>query len=196
MGQPPGAPFGGPNFPGGPGGITGMGGPPTRPDSGMGGFGGVPRFESVWTCSKCGHEVGRGTFKPDVANCPKCGTRFGNTMSGMRSSMREDMDAMRDRNRARMAEPFGPTPGVPGGGAPASGPANPGGAFPGLFNPPAAPPADEPANHKTGLKIVGITAGLLVLVGAVVGIVVASSGGKKPARRRRRPRDWDDDYDD
>jgi len=80
--QPGGQPGGG--IGGQPGG--GIGG---QPGGGMGGqpgggFGGQPgggkMFEKIWTCSKCGREVGRGDFPP--GNCPHCGVRFINGVGG------------------------------------------------------------------------------------------------------------------
>ena len=35
---------------------------------------GGPLFERVWTCGKCGREIGRGNFPP--ATCPYCGVRL------------------------------------------------------------------------------------------------------------------------
>jgi hypothetical protein len=37
---------------------------------------GGPLFEHVWTCGKCGREIGRGNFPP--ATCPYCGVRLVN----------------------------------------------------------------------------------------------------------------------
>jgi hypothetical protein len=31
---------------------------------------------TVWTCSRCGQEVGRGDHQPSLANCPHCGANF------------------------------------------------------------------------------------------------------------------------
>ena len=35
---------------------------------------GGPTFENIWTCQKCGKEVGRGAFPP--ATCPHCGVQL------------------------------------------------------------------------------------------------------------------------
>ena len=54
--------------------------PPRNPFQQPGGFHGRmpgmggPIFEKVWTCGKCGREIGRGDFPP--ANCPYCGVRL------------------------------------------------------------------------------------------------------------------------
>jgi len=128
--QPPGfprmpnPPFG-PNNPPGPGNMPGMG--PGNPGFKPPGFGGNGKlFETVWTCSKCGREVGRGDFPP--GSCPYCGVNFVNG--------------------------FGPA--NPPGGAPFNPPMNPGtnppfnpGMPPGgnpqpPFNP--APPNNQPNN--------------------------------------------------
>jgi hypothetical protein len=39
-----------------------------------------PVFETVWTCSKCNAELGRGGAQPNLASCPRCGVRFINGM--------------------------------------------------------------------------------------------------------------------
>lgn len=51
-----------------------------------------PMFEMVYTCTSCGKELGRGT-QPDLANCPHCGVRFDNTVSGMLANSREQTQA-------------------------------------------------------------------------------------------------------
>src|SRR6476646_1382902 len=54
--------------------------PPHGGGSGGGGFNGRmpgmggPLFETVWTCGKCGKEIGRGAFPP--SQCPYCGVRL------------------------------------------------------------------------------------------------------------------------
>ncbi len=37
----------------------------------------VPMFVTVWSCSRCGAELGRGDVKPSVEVCPRCGARLG-----------------------------------------------------------------------------------------------------------------------
>jgi len=52
---------------GGKQGIVGTGRPVTP------GQPGAPQFETVWRCSNCNEELGRGPNKPNIAMCPKCG---------------------------------------------------------------------------------------------------------------------------
>src|SRR5262249_46985621 len=46
---------------------------------GGGGGGGGGWTETVWTCSECGCEIGRGDATPRIKNCPRCGVWFENT---------------------------------------------------------------------------------------------------------------------
>jgi hypothetical protein len=41
---------------------------------------GGPKFERVWTCGKCGKEIGRGSFPPGT--CPFCGVKIINGIGG------------------------------------------------------------------------------------------------------------------
>jgi hypothetical protein len=41
----------------------------------------TPVFITVWKCSKCQQELGRGGPKPDLHSCPFCGARFRNGIS-------------------------------------------------------------------------------------------------------------------
>lgn len=41
---------------------------------------GPPQIERVWTCGKCGREIGRGAFPPGT--CPHCGVRIINGVGG------------------------------------------------------------------------------------------------------------------
>src|SRR5437764_596322 len=69
--RPPGIP-GGPGVPQIPGGPGMPSGPPMP---------GIPTFEHVWTCGKCGKELGRGKSlleKPNYTSCPFCGVHFVN----------------------------------------------------------------------------------------------------------------------
>lgn len=70
--QPPGG-----NVGGVPGGFQG-GNPGGVPGGNPGGFqGGVPMMTKVWTCGKCGAQVGIGENKPNISRCPHCGVRLG-----------------------------------------------------------------------------------------------------------------------
>src|SRR5262245_45397258 len=93
----PGGVGGAPPRPGGAGGMPprpggGVGGPgagwngggnrpvvvPVAPQGGgwNGGGGGGGWTETVWSCSECGCEIGRGSAKPAIKSCPQCGAWF------------------------------------------------------------------------------------------------------------------------
>ena len=172
---------------------------------------GAPGFE--WTCSKCGAVIGRGMMKPTVANCPKCGARFNNTMGGMMANMHD-----------RMGNPSGGMP-PPGFNPPSTAPSPP---FMTSPAPPMMPPApvpppvpvpemstpplpapDTPTSDSTNntptatsqgfgartLLAVGILGGgLLVLIGALAAILYfCAASGTREAPKRRRKRVYHDD---
>jgi hypothetical protein len=62
-----------PGFPNVPGGLPGPTNPlnPNPPE-----FRPPSELEFIWTCSKCGKELGRGAFQPRVDKCPSCGANF------------------------------------------------------------------------------------------------------------------------
>src|SRR5260370_32883733 len=68
----PGAPNS-PGFPGRPAAPPGIPNPPSlpglQPPEG-------PEFITVWSCSNCGYELGRGAVQPTVDKCPNCGVHF------------------------------------------------------------------------------------------------------------------------
>jgi hypothetical protein len=54
-----------------PSGISGMGRIPSMNTPSM------PMYETVWKCTRCQAEVGRGPVKPNLYQCPSCGARIG-----------------------------------------------------------------------------------------------------------------------
>jgi hypothetical protein len=114
--QPPGFPGGMPN-----------GGMPGRPGAGG-------QRVTVWVCSGCGFEVAEQPIKPNIANCPKCGARFGNTAGGMMMNAQDRMKAMQDRMQDSMRPPNmrPPANSLPGNSPPVN--------FPPANSPPVASP--------------------------------------------------------
>lgn len=203
----PGAPGGVTGIPGGPpSGITGIGGMPGRPPN----FG--PQFETVWTCSKCNAELGRGNVKPNYSSCPKCGARFIDGPGGF--------GIFGPGNGGGGGPPPVTTPPPMNGGPP---PVFNGGSTPSFDTPPSSsstPPSGGSTNStpntsssntsssssstaeesKTGSLIIKIMIGVfgllfvLGIIGGIFLIVSASKGAKKLARkRRRRVRNYDDE---
>ncbi|HLW67968.1 MAG TPA: hypothetical protein VKS79_21805 [Gemmataceae bacterium] len=163
-----------PNNPGGPPGFPGNmpGNTPNMPSSppSMPNMPGPP--ETVWTCSNCGKEVGRGPFKPDIANCPFCGVRIGNTVAGMEANAQDRM------NQAQNRTPSPPPPF-------ASGPASSSGS-----SRSAAP------RVAAAFWIVAVIVGFVIVViiaVAIVGAVMLFNSTPKP-RRASRARRYRDDY--
>ncbi|HEV3145734.1 MAG TPA: hypothetical protein VGZ47_17735 [Gemmataceae bacterium] len=121
--QPPFPPGSMPRGPGNPPGFPGGNMPNTPPNQPPGFPGNTPGNmpnspnmpgptipgppEMIWTCSNCKKEVGRGPFKPDLANCPFCGVRIGNTMAGMQANSQDRMNQAMNRN-AGSPGPVGP----------------------------------------------------------------------------------------
>jgi hypothetical protein len=199
------------------GGMPNNGGMPGRP-----GFGG--QRVTVWSCSGCGFEVAEGPIKPSIANCPKCGARFGNTTGGMMMNMHERMQAMQDSMRP-------PINSLPPSNPPSTN-RPPNTLPPTTYSPPRSPTTTNPppripsqpvnlpaipANSETnsanysspssesssgGLKTAVVVIGLLVGVVFVVGVtglliwISSNSPSQRPKKHRRPARDQDDDDDD
>ena len=190
----PGTPGGTPGFPGGvpgtPGGIPGTGGIP-------GGFPSMPRTESVWSCSACNREIGRGPSPPTVGVCPHCGAR----LTGVSFAPPGAGPAPVSANI-----PATPTMPVTFG---TSGPSG----LDGGFTPPNTDPSvtapvpsagdqaassDTPAESKSGkgrvLTIILIVVGVVLAVGLTMLVLLARGESNQRHRpRRRRARDDDDD---
>jgi DNA-directed RNA polymerase subunit RPC12/RpoP len=191
--HPPGSPFG-QNNPGG-----GFG--PHMPSG--------PMFETVWTCGKCGREVGRGNGLPP-GSCPYCGVKF---INGFGPSNPPANGGMPPMNPPNGSMPPGANPGAPNNPDAGAAPQGP------VTLPPAprdesepmtlpeAPPSTPPATGtNTGsqsftpvfsakLVLGGLAlVAALVLVG-VAGVVVLinmnSNNAPTPRRRRRRVDDFD-----
>ena len=219
--RPPGSPQQPPTFPQpmppggnipGSGNFTG-----TRPGGSM--------FERVWTCGKCGKEIGRGNFPPGT--CQFCGTKLINGIGGgdkpigggTNPGMPGTNPAMPGMNPGM---PTTPNPAMPPVVQPPMFPAA-GPTYPDASSPPYTPPAYTPpvytpsgssgstpattesSGPSTGRLLIMIGAavtGIMVLIVVVIAVIaiVSRSSKKRPAKRavRRRParRDRDDDDDD
>lgn len=190
-----------PRIPGMPGGPAGPGMPPLGP--------GIPTFENVWTCSKCGKELGRGKTlaeKPNYTQCPFCGAHFING-GGFGAAPLNPGPGLGLPNQPNPTLPNGPqvpNPVVPNGPQ-ATNPALPnlptvGPAGPSAANPPAASSSstsDTEVSPGSARKIgigIGIVVAAVVLVGLAVFVIVNGSSGGSGKKRRRRARD--DYYDD
>ncbi len=174
--------------------------PPQMP--GVGG----PIFKNVWTCGKCGREIGEGAFPP--ATCPYCGARLANGIGPADPKYGGNPNA-----GANPGMPAGP-PGMPNmpnmPGIPNTPPAQqpdvnvPG---PGI-NPPIVQEVNPNASGGNAQSVAGtpvalrvvlvLAAGLaalvlIVVVALVIWGVAASQTGKRPRRRGRRDDDEDDD---
>lgn len=178
----------------GPGGMR----PPGMPRGpGMGG-GPIGPPQNVWSCGKCGNELGRGTFRPALMTCSKCGLVYRN---GFARDTNPNAGIGGAPNPNPPANPFVP----PATGNP---PPNPN---PNPFVPPAtgnnppvlAPPpaATSTAPTTSGISGPMIAVGIVVvilglaMVGGVIALIVYSqkSASAGASRKRRRPRN---DYDD
>ena len=151
-----------PSFPGG------MPNNPNSPGPNMPSMPGPP--EMVWTCSACGKEVGRGPFKPDLANCPFCGVRISNTPAGMQAGAQDHANNMTNR-------PSGPSYGGP------SSPAGPVSS--------SAAPRVAAAFWIMALVVIGVI--VVIIAVAIGGAVMLFNSSPKP-RRVSRSRRYRDDY--
>lgn len=159
----------------------------------------IPKIERVWTCGKCGKEIGKGAWPP--ATCPFCGTKLINGVGNGGDN------------------PFQGNGGLPAGNAgsgsggivpPASGgqvgSPPPGGSKP--FIPPVTtvpPPPGDATNggnanrsSETGGRRLGLIIAAVVVIGLLFLTAVAGVGcfliwmfvfnaGKPTQRKKRRP---------
>jgi hypothetical protein len=217
FGRPPG--FGGgarpPAMGGAHGGFGVMTGPHMRPPGGVpgGGFpgtGGVPgRFgsgfgggksETVWRCTACNGELGRGPVDPGQSVCPHCGAH----LSGPAGPGVFGADPGTPWNMPATLSPGDTSPGVGPAATDAPAPSTPAAGFiPFLGSGSADNSSASASSNSSGgagraLKIVGITVGVVFLVG-VVGMLVMvakNTSGNRPRRARRRRQvafDFDDE---
>ena len=122
---PPQNPFMPPGGPQQPGGFNGR----------MPGMGG-PLFENVWTCGKCGREIGRGNFPP--ATCPYCGVRLINGIGP--ADPKYNNGNQPAPNNGAMMPPNNPNPGMMPGMMP-----------PNNQNSGQVPPNGQPNNPNPGV---------------------------------------------
>ncbi len=206
----PGMPGG--NFPGAGGGATGnipgtgnfAGQPPMSNFPKGPTFPTGPLLERVWSCEKCGKEVGRGNFPP--SSCQHCGVQLingigrGDLPTGTGTSPNMPITA------PGTGMPSGPgvipmaptTPYVPPSNYP---PAN----YPSTTYTTTPAPATAPSSRPLGtvlIIIAGVVTGvvLLIVIGVIATVVIARGASKRPARRskvaarrKRKVRDEDDD---
>jgi hypothetical protein len=156
---------------------------------------GIP--EQVWTCSRCGAEIGRGPFKPHDANCSSCGTPFNNTTGGMMADTQDRMDEMQRRMQENMNRnipqpvnipqpaniPFAgsPAPGVPFAAPPGSTP----------VNNPFTSPTVQVSSRKTKTIVITVIIGLMALgiLGGAGFAVYHFTRKSKTAKARRISRE-------
>jgi hypothetical protein len=133
---------------------------PTRP------LGGGSFSETVWTCTGCNGELGRGPNDPGQTVCPHCGAHLSGTVNAPISG-------------GNSAPPSAPAAAVGGAASAAA---------------PAAPESDTPKNTSRVWTIIGIAVGVIFFtaVAAMLCMVVANSSSRRPALRRR-PVSLDDD---
>jgi DNA-directed RNA polymerase subunit RPC12/RpoP len=180
-----------PGVPGAPGGIVGNPGglpsaprtpdlPPThRPE--------IPKTELVWSCSRCGAELGRGLIRPDVSVCPTCGAHLIGSGLGRRPLTPPSAGSGPSGTDAA------PSPIDAGTGiSHATPPMNPSP----QFNFSTGPRIPDSGSGPSAAKIAGSILGGALAIGLAVLITrtaVNSSGDKRPRRRRRlRLDDLDD----
>jgi hypothetical protein len=163
-----------------------------------------PVIKHVWTCSRCGHEIGDGAFPP--AQCPFCGAKI---INGVGPSQPGFGGGNGPPNPGGM-------PNMPGGVPPPNNPAPPpvpdnqqfpvlgppvgNDPGPGNFNvpdgslqrdAPSAGPGSSSGVRIAAVVLLGLAALLAVVVLIVVAVVVVyglSARGKEAPRPRRRRR--------
>jgi DNA-directed RNA polymerase subunit RPC12/RpoP len=187
--RPPALPGGAPGIPGAPGGIVGNPGglpsAPRTPDLPPIHRPEVPKTELVWSCSRCGAELGRGLIPPDVSVCPKCGAHLIGGGLGRRPLTPPSAGSAPSGNDAA------PSPIDAGtGAAHVTSPTNP---LPQL-NFSSAPRIPDTGAGPGAAKIAGYILGGALAIGlaALVARTALNKGVDDRPRRRRRRRDLDD----
>ena len=210
--QPPGFPRM-PNIPAPPIPGGGIGGMPGIPGGGIGGMPGMGQPEHIFTCSGCGKEVGRSNtpFKPEIANCPHCGVRFGNTTAGRIANSQDRMNDLANRTGGWTNGPGMPAPIAPAFPNGAASPPPPAPFTPNFPSPTPSPfgsSSSTAPSAKSGASVVliwvlvGIT-GLLVMLAMIGGAIwlistapsfsASLSPNRRPSRRPARRR-YADEY--
>ena len=165
-----------------------------------------PLLERVWSCEKCGKEVGRGNYPP--SSCQHCGVQLingigrGDRPTGTGTSPNIPISGPgTGMSSGPGISPITPTtPYVPPPNYPTTN-------YPTTYNAPSNPPTPTtaPPSRPLGtvlIIIAGVVTGvvLLIVIGIIATVVIARSASKRPARRgkaaarrKRKVRDEDDD---
>jgi hypothetical protein len=131
------------------------------------GFGNGPLFEKVYTCSKCGKELGRGNVQPALQNCPFCGVNFINGTGPI-------FQPPPMNNVPPTVPPNMPPPVPPGNNIPVNNVPNQVAPHPAPNQPPVFPAVNTTGNDNSNSStpyVVGGIAGI-VLLGAIVLLVI------------------------
>lgn len=159
----------------------------------------IPTFERVWTCEKCGKEVGRGNYPP--ASCQHCGVRLINGIGGGDKPIGNGGNAPNGTMPPSaimppppVIDPYVRTPEIPTY-PPATYPPSP--TYPQTTYYPSSTSAPTPSSTSSGPSVgrvlivaAGIVTGvMLLIIAAIVGVIIVSSHAgkttKRSARRRR-----------
>jgi hypothetical protein len=222
--QPPGGGFRGgpPSMPGPPGGISGRPGfsgisgrppgfpepprppefprPPEIPPPGFGGGfgigGGIGGGQTEWRCGRCGKLLATGPAPPNSVVCSLCGA------TNYAPGTRPPGGGLGPPPLPTPPPAFDPPPAFNAGPAPppplVNGPMaqSPAG---GVYVPPSSSDSSGPRMSRgPALRAIGITLGVLLLLGVGIGgvvMAVVKTQPEKPRRRPRRRRRYDDDDD-
>jgi hypothetical protein len=159
-------------------GISGMGGP---------GFGGGGRTETVWTCSRCGFELGRGPVDPGQPSCPRCGVKFNGSSGPGAVGAIPSTPPISPPTAAPSGAPELPiNPFAGGRPAPSASSSEPTASS---SDSSASSSEEQPSGRSRTIKLIGIVCGAIFLIGAiaVLGVVLAmNASASKPTRRPSR----------
>ena len=140
------------------------------------------QFETIWSCSRCGAELGRGAAPPNLTKCPVCGAFFfgGGANNGPLNLPKIDIPRF-DANEFKFQNtepPFTlPADSVDGGGLPKD-----------LFDLGGSPSGSS----RKGAAIAGAIVGGLLVIGLIVFIAIMASRQSSRPQPRRRRMDMDD----
>lgn len=188
IGGPGNMPGGNAGFPGGNGGRDGPLTPLPTP-GGAGGFNGPvmtnpgmngpgmnipsgPLFERIWSCEKCGKDIGRGNFPP--ANCPHCGVRLINGIGkGDKPSGGGNSGPIYPNNIPGAPNSGGLTPPMPAPPTnPPYTPVEPPNYTPNPTYPAYQPSTIQPADPSTSSNGPSIGRVLIIVAAVVTGVVI------------------------
>jgi DNA-directed RNA polymerase subunit RPC12/RpoP len=141
---------------------------------------GLPKFETVWTCSNCRKELGRGPQQPQLASCPNCGVKFINGGGIFNNESAQNNGGAQDNGAAAKNNGGAPNnAGLPNNAADA----NKAGADSGSAN---TPGQETSSGGRFGWILVAVIGVLIVLavLAAAAGFIVWHM--MKPQRKPRK----------